>query len=264
MVRRIDFLGAPGIGKTTLYKALLKGKLPANFISEKDAGRRALENYVKRQPLDKRLSFRVLHAIPKLRKYYASNMEYECQRQVHREFMKHHEAFYRAAADCLSEAGRSVGRMAGGFHSFIKKNMRWSVIHKHFNDQNTMILSDESLSHRIFLLLPWAEKSVDMAALYYWHLPAPDGLVYVTSDADTVQARIIERKEIARKFIPGHKNLDESELKARIEGTLELARVGASVLEDRGVPVLKLNGGDAVQSNVLKIQTYIGNFSFES
>ncbi len=264
MIKRIDFLGAPGIGKSTLYKALLREKLPANAITEKEAGRRALSNYVKRQPWDKRVSYKALNTIPKLRKFYVSTMELECQREAHAEFMKHYEDFYRTAAACLGKTGRSERRRAGGYHSFIKKNMRWAVIHKHFNDENAMILSDESLSHRIFLLLPWSERSKDAARQYFSHLPAPQGVVHVTSDADTVRARIAERKEAAKKFIPGHENLDESELIKRIEGTLELARTGAAVLADRGVSVLELDGGEPVPSNTKKIHYYIEELLGES
>lgn len=264
MIRRIDFMGAPGIGKTTLYKALLRKKLPAKAITEKEAGRRALENYAKRQPWDNWLTFKALHTIPKLRKFYVSTMELECQREAHAEFMEHYEDFYRIAAECLGETGRSERRRAGGYHSFIKKNMRWAVIHKYFNDENAMILSDESLSHRVYLLLPWSERSKDAAMQYFSHLPAPDGVVHVTSDADTVRARIAERKKAAKKFIPGHKNLDETELIKRIEGTLELARTGAAVLADRGVTVLELDGGESVSSNVMEMQAFIDTLSIGS
>ncbi len=257
MVRRIDFLGAPGIGKSTLYKTLLQDKLPAHIIAEPQAYRLALGSAINQSmPWRKRWTHRVLQAIPKVSNYYISTAEDQCSRQVHYTYMYKNEVYYRAASDCMAVTGRSEARRAGGYYYFMANNMRWAVIHEYYQS-GKIVLCDESLSHRIFLLLPWSASWLTAAEEYYRHMPAPDGVVYVDGDADLVRARIDERNASTRKLIPGHMEADETELMSRIEGTLALARTGAAVLEDRGVSVLKLDGRQPASSNVARIQYYI-------
>ncbi|MFA5603083.1 MAG: hypothetical protein WDA21_05105 [Bacilli bacterium] len=259
---RVDFLGSPGVGKTSLYKELLRDK--NKCFSSIDSIKRvlALDYLTKKSNLNykEQLAKFILFS-----NYLFKPLEFKALNKV----------IHRASYDILFEDKTIIQEFLNTVLlgiNFVEKDpllnlmgIEWFfdtlkiavLVEK--NNLNKIALFDESLSQKVFgvtyLKNGYYEKQVEK---YFLSLIPPKVLIHCDLHTEEIFNRIRKRK----KIIPEHRNISEQELKEIIKIQRNVANVGSLILKDRGVKVVTLNMEDSIDININKIhgaiKTYFG------
>lgn len=252
-MKRIDMLAAPGSGKSTVvaqFRATgeITWTLPGEALSL--AALAASEEGV-------HMSWckRLLRTLPLVKHRGLDNVVRIGEKQAFFEYANNCTEFLTNTREALALPGRSEYRRAEGYYYFIITLRRLAFLEKWMDDAT--VLFDESLSHKVYAVMPCDRGNENHARGYFEHMPVPAGLVHLDADADLVVKRIRERQCQTGKLIPGHRGLDDDALWHQTDASLHFARLGAQALRQRGVPVLSLDASEAPGENARKVQVFI-------
>ena len=242
-MKRIDFFGVPGAGKTTLYNELLKSHnrhdrwltveeakiiitkrhVRGNFRSLKEFTRLLLLHTVNIRVVQKRLS-EALH-VSLANKALQKKLE---------EWMP----FVELCGESLGDWSKPP------FYRFLLA--RWflsqleDVALVESNYYGDYVLFAESLSQRATGLMPWDYSLVERQSLKYFNLmPAPYAVVVLRAEPQQVIKHIMKRSR--QKIIAQHQGLSDHELLERAEIAAMIVEIGTKVLRERGIRILELD-----------------------
>lgn len=118
------------------------------------------------------------------------------------------------------------------------------------------VVFDESLAHSTVGLL--TELSTDLAVRNHFEkMPVPQTLIYLTAPVDEIVRRIKIRRGDRGFPIVRYSRINEQQLRQRIRRSLRINQIGASTLEWRGARVLCLDAMEPPQENARKIEAFI-------
>ncbi len=251
-MKRIDFMGAPGIGKTTLFNELNKfhsrskkwltiqeakvyianGILSDHFLSivnlKKFLINAARPKGLQKQIVDNVLSSAATDALLLKQSEWSRYLEF-CAYQIG--FLQK-EPIYRIYLAKWLESILSNVALAEEYNS----------PHK--------VLFDESLSQRAPGLLPWDHTSCLKECHDYFKLmPAPFAVVHLNAKPEQIAKRIIERSKVITISMQ-HRGLTRTELLERSKSANAIFQVGAEVLRERGIKVIDL---DADKNTIIMV-----------
>ena len=253
---RVDFLGAAGAGKSTLYKRVLTGGRRRQWLTESEAYRSAIERYAKQV---KSRPKGMLLKIPVVGDAYAHRIERIAINRAFQPYAEAHEAFLRIAADNFAQSNRSEYRRAEGYYNFIKTLRMWAFVEQFMPTRP--VLSDESLSQKVYGILPKDCENVGVARNYFDEMPLPAAMVHITGDLGTIVTQIRDRQQQTGRLIPAHQDIGDEELAKRTASALSVATVGAETLLKRGVPVLTLQAGERLDDMVGDVREFLSALS---
>jgi thymidylate kinase len=90
-------------------------------------------------------------------------------------------------------------------------------------------------------------------------MPLPEAVVYIQVDVEENVKRILNRK----KVLPVHKYLSKDELETITRNNHERWRIICEILENKRVPILRINSECNININVNKIMEFAGNLFTE-
>lgn len=246
-MNRIDFLGAPGVGKTTIYDGFLQkyGK-KYNLYSEFSARLEAVKKYNKLNGGKEKLGTHLLLSLPKLRNPYISSIEDKIQKKHFEEYIKTLNELVNVVNNAFCISVKDNYRRQFGYISFNRKIKILCSLENYFDG---IMASDESLSQKVYGILPDDKINKEIIIDYFQKIPLPEKLIYCYADPEIIVDRILSRA----KTIPGHKNKSKSELSENVENSLAIAEIGANVLIKRDVKILELNTCDNISLNIKKL-----------
>lgn len=153
-----------------------------------------------------------------------------------------------AAASCFCETGRPEWRRAEGYSVFLNTFRRVAFLSEW--SSGLAVAFDESLSHKVYELLPWESKYIPLVRSYFQTIPFPFALVYVACDTETVLARVRAREQKSGRLIKSHKGLSDQELMRATDAAIEFAEVAVKELRSRGVITIQVDGKSKPDDNV--------------
>jgi hypothetical protein len=240
-MKRIDFLGAPGVGKSTLYLSLLNNRKNKDiWISPQELLEfRILEEISKRKSskfnIIKFLGDYLIFFKP-LSKIYLSS---KVQALLNHAFSERKDSYNELIGAALSAEQlieKEHVRRLLGITWFFDVLKTVSVVET--SNLDKLVLFDESICQKVFGITNCdfviEEQKIQN---YFSFIPLPDLLVYFYLDPELNYNRIINRQ----KIIPSHKNLNMEELQKKILIHSKITDLGTEVLKDRGCKVLKLD-----------------------
>ncbi|HUQ97511.1 MAG TPA: hypothetical protein VM010_07595 [Chitinophagaceae bacterium] len=241
--RIVEMIGPPGIGKTTLYKALCKTwrpvsqwTHPAVLLQQQPPiteGRKWLayqfrkwveKDTSKSIPVTYGMRFIELH--PELASFY---WQYLSCKEVY-------------AEDQIAMRFRAA-------HFLFTDFCRYQAINEH-KDVKPCIISEGLLQKSFFthyerpFLPALIEKYISL-------LPLPAAVIYINSGDKPL---IIKRLRQREKIIPSHFGKDDAALLADIETWNVVLDLMAAKLQERNVPVYPIEGAKDVSENIQTIQ----------
>lgn len=122
-------------------------------------------------------------------------------------------------------------------------------------DQELLCLDDEPLSYRLSLFSCSTDHSV--IRKYYEMVPLPSGIIHIRVNEEDLLQRLKSRKRVAIRHI----DLSDAALVADIAFSVKVANIASNVLEARGVPVLKLEGSERLETNAKRVIDFVQNFA---
>lgn len=254
MMGRIDFLGAPGVGKSTIYKALLSfisiSTQNKKYYSEEEAILYSVRNYIRKNKNLEAFLIDILLIFRKIRNPYISSIEEKINKKIFEEFVLEHEKLFELVdrAYCMSD--KSLYRKQYGYLSFNRKIRKYAILKECFP---YIVIADESLSQKVYGVNPSECFNAQIIKAYFNTITVPNFLIHCVNDEVEVVNRILARE----KTIPGHQGLTEAELVEKTKSSLLIAEIGAEILQQRGAQVIEVDTAKQVQENAIAIAKLI-------
>lgn len=248
MVKRIEFMGIPGSGKTTLSN-LVQTELSVagkEIHSFQNLFRISLEEENKRLGIPKYLRFVVINKL--LRDSYIPLKTYN--KHVI-DFIVNNNEVWQSLIN-LTLSNEDIERRKFIIKDLMKVIARWGIITDN-NKESKCIVMDEGFSHRIAAMSISKSKdniSSDLEKIFFC-LGYPDLVVNLTCDVRDSVARMTKRKTgVPESF----RMLSESDLEIKLNRMSEFSKYLIPLLEKGGTKVITVENKnmDAAKRVILK------------
>lgn len=254
MARIVEFVGSPGVGKTTIYRELIissnkKHKwIGAEFLFPKE--KLVLENY-------SRFILNVLRLIVKKR----GHVDTIAMEEAGGRFVTSYPDFIDKCwnnINCIHKKNINGSDLRFQKISYLYKIIQKIQILRERESSQTAVV-DEGLVQFITSSLgkrqDLTEEQEEIKKLFEI-IPMPNGIVSIETDLKENTKRLLQRK----KVISMHKSLLQSDLEKVIYIDHKRRASVNSILETRGIPLLRINSTDKVTTNVSKIINFFESF----
>ena len=256
-MKRVDFIGASGSGKSTVYRELHhQGAKKGLWFTPREAQTLVAKNHLKTNKKSSRdLLFKAIlsmpyseHIQPKVAEYVLSKRVTESLWQKAEE----HKTFLSAVLKGASNEDREPLHRLMGLNWFYSVCKNVVFLENSFFQE--IVLYDESLSQKVFGVTDWHKgKFKHTAEEYFYNLPLPAGLIYFYIAPEAAFKRLKERDKVTT----GQHKLDEQGLLESIEAQAEIAATGTEILKNRGVKLLELDSELPPAQNAERIISFI-------
>lgn len=268
-MQRIDFLGAPGVGKSTLYNELVKQRVKSDTWMTPGEARariayeyslqnaRSVKNHVIAGLLKSSICKR-LHPI------LSNKILAAYQKKTTWTEKDRYAKFFETALKGATIWEKDPLRRLMGITEFY--SVATEVIFLEHSQFMGLTLFDESLSHKVYTITHWRKGFFEgMTNDYFSHIPLPTGLIYCKLEPEETFNRVKQRSITVPgqegKIIPGHRDLNDNLLLESIKAQLDIAAIGAEVLRNRGVSILEVDMADTPAHNVKLIANALGDLA---
>ena len=254
-MKNVDLLGVPGVGKSTIIKALeknhsSKGGYLFPAAAKRLAARQALSgspSYQERLAanlLNSATFYRTIGRLIIARKGY--------QKKALFSYAENHYPFLENCAEGLALKSKDPAHMLLGATWLTKKLEEYYFLERYL-DQNRRVIFDESLLQKVFGI--WDVAALDLEGIknYYYHVPLPAGAIIIEAPAELVAARLKQRG----KVITAHRNLEAEELIPWIEKAGTIIDIAREILTERKVKVLVIPAASSAQDSARRIDNYM-------
>lgn len=242
-MKRIDLLGAPGVGKTTLYKELLQRRnRHDHWLTLEEAKILITKRHLRGnfRSLKEFAGLLILHTVNVrvLQKKLSENIYLSLADKALEERLEDWMPFIELCSESLGDHNKPP------FYRFLLAKWFLSQLEEAALVESVVsediVLFAESLSQRATGLMPWSYSLGEQQSRKYFNLmPAPHAVVFLRAESQQVKKRIINRSR--QKIIVQHHGLSENELLERVEIATTIVEIGAGVLRERGVHILELD-----------------------
>lgn len=253
-MKRIDFLGAPGVGKTTLYNELASDRNNQfNFLTPDET------KYVlaKRKLISKKKTlkdwYKFLLLNSHLYKFTTPDLVDIILKNDIDEYMWSNDFskfLYSAIQNMNVEEKSIVHRIIGTIEFYNKVS---EILYLESFNLRKKVIYDESILHGIFTLLYYKNKnkSEDIVKNYFGTVELPEIAIYCKAPVKKIVERIIIRKKKTNKLNKSHR--DNRELYDVIKFQTEMLEYALEILKRRKLEILEIDMGTDVKQNSRKI-----------
>ncbi len=243
-MKRIEFFGPMGSGKSTLFSDLIKNKSLSGIVNAKQEVYDILLNQVKQNSKTKYFLLRLLFHTP-IKDRVFSNYDFY-----------HYLKGDKEADDLLnyvlndlnvilkSDKAKCLVRL-----NYLLKDLSDLIVVKNFSNKR-LIVHDESLIQRGLSLA--LDGSLKLFESYFDHTILPDGAIYIKSPLNILKTRILSR-EINNSGFNGKKPHSKEE----IENAFNLSENIHSILKKKNINLLILDGTKSINENTKIIHDWI-------
>ena len=256
-IRKICFIGAPGVGKSTIYKALIEERKQKKWLTPMEAKFEIAKKYWpqgKSNIKDRALNKLFLHNFFFTEKY-AGLSNYIMKNIVEESFQSmrsNYEPLFDMAFKGLEcEVKDSVSRMLAALF-FIK-----TAKNEMFIDSfavNEPVLFDDSMWQSLRGVKQYFNNFADNR--FITKMPRPDAVIHCFSGIDKVFDQIKKRSNEG-KLNTCHYSQTDKELYESIKADIENARYKTELLEGSGIKVLNINAGLNIADNIKIINEFL-------
>jgi len=264
-IKRIDLVGAPGVGKSTLYHELLKQRCDEDHWMTPNELRiviAATESFKDAHSI-KDIIFAILLNIRLFKRIhpFLSNIVLS----KYHKFLLWESREQEAALDQILKAIASSPYPANvklvRYSWLLERSEQVALLQK-LTPLNITLLFDDSLTQQLISLGPWSSQAaLDNLNSFYDVLGELSAVIFLDTDSNTVLERLGKRKN--KRINTAHRGLNDLELAMETKKGLESARQLVDLIERKGIVVIRVNAADPLYDQVRfvndKMQTIFQN-----
>ena len=252
-MKRIDFFGPPGCGKTTILEAVMKSAVrPRNWYTGKEFYLMANYSLFHKKNghslnLIKRTGFRLF----KKKRLLPINQK-ERDRFFSQELLPYQNLLRRVndnfGKDALAGPDIKSYRMVR-----FKEELENVLLLEHMKEDG-WVFFEESLTYRYFEALGEAFTDEEhLSMLKDNPFPPADGYICIQASFDTLMKRLSSRRKVTR----AHRQMNKSDIGHHVQTSIRNTTTALQVLEAMNKPVLKIGEEDSVNQAAGKIHPFV-------
>ncbi len=252
-MKRIDFVGAPGVGKSTFYKALIKERGQTfKFLTLKEAQSEVMKNSFRKDLGLFCFFFSSFLMSISLLKKIRSILVKEIFQKYENLFLRDEK--YNIGLDCfvnLVSMSTLPPKIKLLRYAYMKETLQNVIFLEKFLTPAIPVLFEESLTHRLISVGPWkSEKEKNFLCDLYHLVKGAECLIFLDAKDDVVIKRIKQRKQMNKV----HQGMSKNQLERDIKKSLVATRQLIDFVEQKGVRVIKIDAQRPISEgiNVLK------------
>ncbi len=254
-MKRIDFLGVPGIGKSTVYNHLVKVRASQkDYLFSMEARHQARTRVIARKNKTAGLIISSLVGLETFRKmfshsvYLTGDQTRAAVEQCNREY----KDYLETCAAAVARKSSDPVHMLLGCHWLTGKIEEFIFLNNNLTGDSRVVF-DESLSQKVFGLTDLFTTNDTFIKDYFTTVPLPAAVVSLTGEPPLVLGRL-EKK--ARGNI-AHRHLKSEELASWVALACQLVEEAKTIYLKRGVKVLTVPAGAEPEENARLINDYL-------
>lgn len=277
-MNRIDFLGAHGVGKSTIFAHLVDRRAKPTWLTRIEARRKvAVEAFLDGgSPGD--LARAATCYLPRVGDVFVTSFTL---RRAERAFVEQAGEYGDFFDHCLrhvtessnsassglghrrrpsSAAANPAGRDGRKKSSLAYVNLSWlfdrlAELCLLESLPEDAVVFDESLCHATTGML--TDEATDLEVrTHFEKIPLPAGVVHISAPEDVVADRI----QSAANPTVRYDQIDDNELHRRVSRTLRVAEIGACTLDWRGADVVSVDATESPEKNSRNIAEFVETF----
>lgn len=249
-MKRIDIIGAPGAGKSTLVKNVLMENTQREWLTSSEAINEVVAKHFskpKRTISDfvTDFAFRLLKSVPKLPlddKKYSHFLSVNTQK---------YNLIIDSAFHFFYENENSPSHIKAKRMGWLVQTLEQITLLEHYCDK--CVLFDESLSSKLFSFVLNRDKLEREGINYLSSFNLPDGFIFIHLEYDEIISRLDRRPRITFD----HARMSKEERIHKCKESIENVEFASNWLLKAGVNGLILDGKVSIEENSKKISEYL-------
>ena len=254
-MKRIDFIGAPGSGKSTMYELLMRNR-DRKWLTPEQAHRPVIAAYVSEEPSTR---YRFKYALYKWSwpgSAVKENMRVSLIHDIGRHLVleRNWEEFISMLLGMIPQNIDIAGNRLWMVERLVFWVYSYLPVCMFPGDQKVCYdwsLSQRAIDREFFEITQKQEN----AESFFRLMPPPAGVVHVTASEETITRRILERFDHQKN--PEHQSVSQDEIKARTKKSLDIAETGIHIMKQREIPVCTVDTESPNENTIPQVQAFI-------
>lgn len=242
-MKRIDIIGAPGAGKSTILNNAIKKRKKESWLQSTEAFNKVIAEHFSRPPQNltghlNNFGYKLLKGRPKLplnEKKYSEFLSVNTQKY---NFILE-SAFKFFSKDAVTPPHIKAKRMG-----WLVQTLERITLLEHY--YKGTVVFDESLSSKLFSFVVDRAESENKDSEYLSLFNLPEGFIYIRLEYEEVLSRLENRPRITFD----HARMTEQERQKKCLESIENAERASACLTKYGVEGLILDGKRSIEENI--------------
>jgi hypothetical protein len=259
---RIDMVGPPGVGKTTFYNYMSRNrKKPFEWYTVTEGQKKAVLEAMKSTIglSSKYYLLKLLLQLPTVSDHIVRDARHKKSWNEFEGFINTYKEFFTLVSMKNNGVNANITQKIKYYLSFIDTLKLYSFINTWIKDD--CVLWDESITHKIFAVMPWNVTYIDVVEKYCSTMPLPDAVICIADTPVSITKKIIDRQSASGRVTLAHRSKDEEELTRLNYHALMIMEKSIQVLSSLGVPSLIISGQDSDRYNYEKATNFINKIN---
>jgi len=240
-MRRIEFIGAPGAGKTTIFNAMIKKRASkSDWLTNHEALILASEECLKSSSFKRKYNqvYNLLIKIPILKKLVGKQIFNKYNNEATIKYINENKKYFNEVFHLINNNYSCNAQKATYLNNFLNVINEHSFIDYWLGGNEINIIWEESLIHKIFALIDWRDINEDLINRYFEEMPLPKLAIYIDVNSDQLIKNVLKRESNLNRLEIGHNHSDQQELKTICYNTNKVALHARNILKNRGIKVI--------------------------
>lgn len=257
-MKRIELIGAAGVGKSSLLQFLIKTKKTKNqWYTSQEARSEILKSPYIYDKSHFRYLYKIGLSIPVIRNTIKNDVFKDEYKDALWSYNNEWKDFIHTCMNKKQFSAYDSVRMLYRYQWLLMK-LEEAALFKKYQSEKYVIL-DESVCQKLWPIIILLDRSKlgEISEELFSKVPLPHGMIHIDAGPDLVYHRLSKRESLKDEWILGYRGYDESALRQVIEDSLTVIRTGVNTMRKRGVDILDISASENSDDKLRKANHFL-------